>query len=94
MKSEKQVSREVMSIQSAINAFRNVLFAKGEDFDLNKIFPLVDALEDEVVTQAKVLIGVSKVKTKPRTAKVILAEIAISERLTPELLDEIKRSQK
>jgi len=93
MSKEKQITRKANAVLTALRSFDNVLMAKGGDFNIKKIKPLYHALEREISSQSHALIKASQVPDKPRRPKQILADIAANERLTPELLDEIKRSQ-
>ncbi len=91
---EKQITRRVSVVLGTREAFRHAMLTKGQVFDDNIISPLYAALRSEVERQSHKLISEAKVLPKPRNAKTILADLAKTERLTPELLDEIRRSQK
>ena len=93
MKKEKQIIRSANSVLAALRSFKNILMAKGKDFDSKKIDPIYSLLEKEVSKQAHGIIAAAKIPDKPRKAKDILADIAKGERLTSELLQEAKRSK-
>jgi len=91
---EKRETKKVMAVLSALRSFDNILRAKGKNFDYSKIRSIYLLLENEVKKQTFELIKKSKEPEKARKAKDILADLAKGERLTPELLREIKRLQK
>lgn len=93
MPKAKRADKRASIVLASLRAFQNILLAKGSDFDLKKIDPLYNALLKEVKKQKESILIQSKIPTKPRSAKKILEDLARGERLTPKLLEEIKRSQ-
>lgn len=92
----KKIERDLNAILATLHGFRGALIAKDPGFDsmaLAGIQAICDDLETEIYEQGQILIEAAKITLKPRKAKDILADLAKGERLTPELLDEIKRSQ-
>ena len=94
MKKEKDITKKVNMINGSLIAFYQTLAAKDPGFDLEKINTHYNALRAEVSKQGHELIAESKIPDKPRSAKKILQSISDNARLTPELLDEIKRNLK
>lgn len=92
MFNEKETTRRVNIILASLRSFKDMVVLKNPGFKLRKINTLYKALEIEVSKQGFSLIELSKIPPKPRTAAEIIADIAKSERLSPEILDEIKRS--
>ncbi len=69
----------------------HLLTAPDLGLDIDRIEMLYSALTHEVYSQLNGLIEQSKVVLPPRSAKVLLAEVAKGAPLSPDLLDEIKR---
>lgn len=91
MKKEEEAKRRISTIMGSLHGFNNILIAKSDGFDLSKIDPLYSALEKEVSKQGRNVIEISQIPEKPREANIILRDIADKGKVTPELLDEIKR---
>jgi len=94
MSKAKQIERQKDIILGRLSSIVQMIHAKALGFDSSKINQSISEIEAEIIKQADSLIIRANKPKRVRPAKKILEDIDKIGHITPELLDEIKRSIK